>query len=293
MSTRLRRLVLLLYLVVGLGAGEEARAQADPQNYLFNSGQTIQPFYDGWAHNPDGSFEMHFGYLNRNYVEEMRVPIGADNRMVPNGPDRGQPTYFYPRVNRRVFSVTVPADWGERELIWQITTRDETYRAVGWLQAEWEIEAPDAGAASDGQPVNQAPTLAVDAPSVMALGETLTMTATVSDDGLPDPRQRGGGARVTLPTFEPDRGGPTVPVNVPQIQADNRKRPVRTQAGRVNVTWTQLRGPVGATQQAQNSSPAGANTVTTMFESPGEYLFRVQASDGRLSTTEDVSVTVR
>ena len=50
---------------------------------------------------------------------------------------------------------------------------------------------------------------------------------------------------------------------------------------------------VTPTQQAQNSSPAGANTVTTMFEYPGEYLFRVQASDGRLSTTEDVSVTVR
>ena len=83
MTTRVRRLVPVLCLVVGFGAAQHARAQADPQNFLFSSGQTIQPFFEGWAHNPDGSFEMHFGYLNRNYVEELHVPIGADNRIEP------------------------------------------------------------------------------------------------------------------------------------------------------------------------------------------------------------------
>ena len=106
MPTQLRRWVLGVCVVVGLGGPEDVRAQADPQNFLFNAGQTIQPFYDGWAHNPDGSFEMHFGYLNRNYVEEVQVQIGSNNRISPEGPDRGQPNYFYPRVNRRVFSVT-------------------------------------------------------------------------------------------------------------------------------------------------------------------------------------------
>ena len=107
MSTQLRWPIPIVCLAVILGTAEEARAQADPQNYLFNTGQTIQPIFDGWVHNPDGSYEMHFGYLNRNYVEELAVPIGADNRMSPDGPDRGQPTFFYPRVNRRVFSVPV------------------------------------------------------------------------------------------------------------------------------------------------------------------------------------------
>ena len=49
-------LVPVLCLVVILGASEDARAQADPQGYLFNSGQSIQPVFEGWAHNPDGSF---------------------------------------------------------------------------------------------------------------------------------------------------------------------------------------------------------------------------------------------
>jgi hypothetical protein len=295
MTTRVRRLVPVLCLVVGFGAAQHARAQADPQNFLFNSGQTIQPFFEGWAHNPDGSFEMHFGYLNRNYVEELHVPIGADNRIEPAGPDRGQPSYFYPRVNDRVFSITVPADWGDRRLVWQLTLREETYRAEGWLQPEWEIAAASASrfAAAEGAPPNQSPTLAVEAARTVAVTDTLMMTATVTDDGLPEPRQRGGGGANTPPSFAGQPEGPTLPLNVPQVQTSARKRPIRTRVERVNVTWTQLRGPVGVTVEAQDDSPDGVAAVTATFESPGEYLFRVQASDNLETATDDVSVTVQ
>ena len=295
MPTRLRWPALIVCLAVILGTAEDARAQADPQNYLFNSGQTVQPFFEGWAHNPDDSYEMHFGYLNRNYVEELFVPIGAHNRMTPDDPDRGQPTFFYPRVNHRVFSVTVPADWGDKELVWQVTVRDQTYRAVGWLQAEWEIAAnPSARffAAAEGQAENQAPTLVAEAARTVALSDTLTMTATVTDDGLPEPRQRGGGGANILPTFERNPDGPTVPVNVPQIQADTRSRPTRTKVEQVGVTWTQLRGPTGVTL-SEGRPPDGVTTVTATFETPGDYLFRVQASDGAETVTEDIAVTVR
>ncbi len=295
MSTRLRWPALLVCLAVILPTPEDARAQADPQNYLFNSGQTVQPFFEGWAHNPDGSFEMHFGYLNRNYVEELFVPIGANNRMTPDDPDRGQPTFFYPRVNHRVFSVTVPADWGDRELVWQVTVREETYRAVGWLQPEWEIAAnPSARffAATEGQAANQAPTLVVVAARTLTLPDTLTMTATVTDDGLPEPQQRRRGGRNILPTFERNPDGPTVPVDVPQIQADNRSRPTRTKVEQVNVTWTQLRGLTGVTL-AEGQPSDFVTTVTATFETPGDYLFRVRASDGAETVMEDIAVTVR
>ena len=297
MSTRLRWLVPILCAVVTLGASETARAQADPQNYLFNTGQTVQPVFEGWAHNPDGSFEMHFGYLNRNYVEELQVPVGRDNRFTPDDPDRGQPTFFYPRVNRRVFSVTVPADWGDKELIWQVTLRDQTYRAVGWLQAEWEIAANAGGgffAAAEGDDTNQAPTLVIDAARTAPLSGTLTMTATVSDDGLPEPRERGrGGGRGTLPTFERDPDGPTLPVNVPQLQSATRSRPIRTRVERVNVTWTQWHGPTGVTLESEDQPEDGVATVTATFKTPGDYLFRVAASDGLETVTEEVAVTVR
>ena len=295
MPTQLRWPILIVCLAVIVGAAKEARAQADPQNFQFNSGQTIQPFFEGWAHNADGSFEMHFGYLNRNYVEMLHVPIGAENRIAPDGPDRGQPTFFYPHVNHRVFSVTVPADWGDEELVWQMTVRNETYRAVGWLQPEWEIAARARGAAAEGAAANQPPTLAVDAARTITLPAVLTMTATVSDDGLPEPRERGGrgGGRGTLPTFERDPDGPTLPINVPQVQRSARRGPTRTRVERVNVTWTQWRGPTGVRLEAPDEERDGVATVTATFDTPGEYLFRVQASDGPQSVTENVAVTVR
>ena len=73
---RFRQLTPLLCLLMVVGLASKAGAQADPLHFMFNSGQTIQPFFEGWVRNADGTFEMHFGYLNRNYVEELHVPIG-------------------------------------------------------------------------------------------------------------------------------------------------------------------------------------------------------------------------
>ena len=297
MSTPVRCLVVIVCSVSILGASEPVQAQADPQNFMFSSGQTVQPFFEGWAHNPDGSYEMHFGYFNRNYVEETHVPIGPDNRMTPDASDQGQPTLFYPHVNHRVFSVTIPADWGNKELIWQVTVRNETYRAVGWLQAEWEIEAHGRGrsyVATEVTTENQAPTLVVESARTVTLPGTLTMTATVSDDGLPESRGPGGrAARAVLPTFEPDPDGPTLPVNVPQLDTRNRQRPSRVTVEGVDVTWTQWRGPTGVRLESPGDSEDGVATVTANFETLGDYLFRVQASDGLETVTEDITVTVR
>ena len=35
----------------------------------------------------------------------------------------------------------VPRDWGKKEVVWTLTLRGKTERAVGWLQPEWEIES--------------------------------------------------------------------------------------------------------------------------------------------------------
>jgi hypothetical protein len=33
----------------------------------FDSGQNVVPVYEGWIRNPDGSFDLVFGYFNRNF----------------------------------------------------------------------------------------------------------------------------------------------------------------------------------------------------------------------------------
>ena len=95
-----------------------ARAQES-----FSKGQNIAPAYEGWEQNEDGSFNLVFGYMNRNWEEEVDIPVGSGNTIEPGGPDQGQPTHFLPRRNRFVFRIRVPKDFGQKELVWTVTPR--------------------------------------------------------------------------------------------------------------------------------------------------------------------------
>ena len=80
---------------------------------------------------PDGTYDLTFGYLNRNYEEQPEIPIGPDNSFSPGAPDRGQPTHFYPRRQQFMFKIRVPADFGKQELTWTLTRGGRTDKAVG------------------------------------------------------------------------------------------------------------------------------------------------------------------
>ena len=77
-----------------------------------SSGQGVAPVYEGYDVNPDGSYNMWFGYMNRNYEEELDIPIGPNNHFEP-ADDRGQPAHFVVRRHKDVFKVVVPKDFGE------------------------------------------------------------------------------------------------------------------------------------------------------------------------------------
>src|SRR5215210_276960 len=83
----------------------------------YSRGQNVSPAFEGWEQNADGSFNFLFGYMNRNWEEEIDVPIGPENMLEPGNPDQAQPTHFLPRRNRFVFKVRVPADFGQKEMI--------------------------------------------------------------------------------------------------------------------------------------------------------------------------------
>ena len=72
------------------------------------------PIFEGWYRNPDGTFELSFGYFSVNTEEVLEVPLGPDNVIEPAEYDGRQPTRFepVPEGDRRhwgVFTVTVPA----------------------------------------------------------------------------------------------------------------------------------------------------------------------------------------
>ncbi len=290
------RHLLALALVLVLPAG--AAAQADPFNFAFTSGQSVAPFFDGWSRNPDGTYEMHFGYINRNHVEEVHVPIGPDNQMEAGPADPGQPTFFYPRVHRKVFSVTVPADFGDRELIWSLTVRGERQQAVAWLDAVWEIDPILNGREpTEEQKVNRPPSLSVTAAAqTVSLPDTLALSAAVTDDGVPQPlspRLRASGQE-TPPTLQPPEDEPRVPVNVPVLRAGARPSIVKMD-DRLTITWTVLRGPASVAVEADSPEPGadGPVAMTATFTQPGQYLLRVRLSDGHLFDEQELAVAVR
>ena len=46
---------------------------------LYRFGQSVQPIFEGFERNSDGTFTMWFGYLNRNYDETPNIVIGDNN----------------------------------------------------------------------------------------------------------------------------------------------------------------------------------------------------------------------
>src|SRR5204862_3446514 len=118
-----------------------AQTQSTELHIKFRSGQPIVPIYEGWERVPDGSFNMVFGYLNRNHVEQPIVPVGLQNGFDPGPADRGQPTVFYPRENHFLFKVNVPQNWDrKKELVWTLTVNGKTEQAKATLLDVWEID---------------------------------------------------------------------------------------------------------------------------------------------------------
>lgn len=292
-----------LALAVVSSVVPSAQQKEYTNNLRFNSGQGVQPVFEGWSHAADGGYNLHFGYLNRNYIEQPSVPVGVNNSIEPGGPDRGQPTFFYNRTQRNLFTVNVPKDWGAtKELIWTVTVNGKTEKAFGWLQPEWEIDpvgGANLGGRTDEEFVsNKAPSATVAPVSPLTLPAKLSLTATVTDDGLPKVRPRGKPAvgQETPPTLQ---GGVDAPVNVPQVSlaevppGATAGTPRRAPDG-LNVSWIVWRGPAAATFEPYYAEPKdGKATTTAVFSKPGEYVLQAVATDGWKVSRRNVTVTVK
>jgi len=287
------RALLVAGAAVAIVAGSiTLGAQTEFNNNLkFNSGQDVQPVFEGWARRPDGGFDLYFGYLNRNWVETLHIPVGPNNRFESGDPDQGQPTFFYTRTNRKVFTVQVPSDFGQKELVWTLTANGSTRTVYGHLRPDWEI-TPDGGASGGTKTTqearsNRAPSLAIASVAPVRLPSTATLAATVSDDGLPVPRRSTPAVGQETP---PGLSGDLkeTPTNLPWLSGNGRRR-----GSGLGVDWFVFRGPADVRFDPERSTPAGGKATTTAsFSEPGEYVIRVGAADGLLTTFQDVTITV-
>jgi hypothetical protein len=274
-----------------LGAGQQFESQIP-----YGTGQNVAPVYEGWERNPDGSFNMVFGYMNRNYDERPEIPIGPNNSFSPEPADRGQPTHFYPRRQQFMFRVRVPANFGKQQLVWTLTRAGKTEKAVGKLDLEWEISqgvisqnrrglGNDAVTAKPNTPPTISP--AGSAKLTARVGEPLALAVNASDDGIPEPPKpnpaRGAGGRAATP---------------PPLVTIRQSSPIQQQIIQPSreglaVTWTQWRGPGRLTfAPARTVVKEGKASTNVTFTEPGTYVIRAFADDGIVFEATDITVAV-
>lgn len=249
------------------------------------SGQNIQPVFEGWQENPDGHISIWFGYFNRNFEEQLDLPVGPLNTVdFAPGVDSGQPTHFYPRRQKFLFKIDVPANFDKtKRITWSVTANGQKLSAAGWLQAEWEIDNGTRMENSGGVPdsENKPPVITGSGAQTVPFGTPLTLTAAATDDGLPKPP----------PELPRSKSAPTL-----STAGGPGKRPRG-----VSINWIVFRNPAAGGGRASfdpdNSGPVVygkpvESTTTATFSAPGTYWLRAVASDTTLESTHDVRITV-
>jgi hypothetical protein len=245
------------------------------------------------------------------------VPVGPDNKIEPGAADQGQPTHFYPRRNRFVFTIRVPKDFGKKEIVWTLTTNGKKNTAYATLHPDYYTDdiviMNDVGAGGSGGGgyninANKPPSVKVEGETYRAVsvGQPLGLAAVVTDDGIPKRR--------------------VVPLVVPWTEDTSNARPRRARIGSrccadsasgLRLSWFVYRGPAAHVtfdppqfeqwedyRDGRNSPwsagweppqvpPDNRWVIRATFSQPGTYVLRALAHDGGLMTSEDITVVVK
>ncbi len=217
------------------------------------TGQLVAPVFEGHYQNPDGTHTLVFGYHNLNTEEVVDIPLGPDNFIEPSQYDGMQPTHFDPvpsngaRRHWGVFTVVVPGDFGDRQVVWNLNHRGIEWSIPGHTRSpHYLLDAVDTDARNTHAAV---------------------MKFDPGDQGW-----RGRDGKVAEPVSA--RVGEPVELGVwvyPEQDPQNL------------VWWFQHQGPGEVTFDEWESvvGEEGGRAVTrATFSEPGQYLLRVKAVEG-------------
>jgi hypothetical protein len=225
--------------------------------------QPVYPAYDGFVQNPDGSYTLSFRYFSHN-AEPVTIAPGVNNSFGPAPADRGQPTTFKPGDWR--FQCVMVVDKGfDGKLRWTITYAGATTgTSEHMLQSNWnlvegaaELKQIDYANVPKGVCLNRAPQVRVLGAVGRGRGAAPGLMVTA-----------GVGERFSLFGSVNDEGLP--------------------RTGKLTAAWKVLNGP--GTVTFENASAARTRAT---FSTQGAYELELSATDGELSSTARVAVTVK
>jgi hypothetical protein len=202
--------------------------------------------------------------MNRNWEEEIDVPVGPGNGFSPGAADQGQPTHFLPRRNRFVFRVKVPANFSATdELVWTLTTHGVTEKAYASLREDYKVDdvvkasetgALGAGSSSPEVRANKQPVVKIEGAAVRTakVGQPIELVAIVTDDGIPK-RRSGGGSSAVSNQGSSAAARPAAPdpaQTAERLQRAMMRPPSRITVGKnvgLHLSWFTYRSPEDAT----------------------------------------------
>ena len=311
-------------MVAAAAAMLSVPASSDAQ-ISYQRGQNVAPAYEGWIQNDDGTKTMVFGYMNRNWGEDLEVGIGEENFFSPGPADRGQPEHFRPRRNRFVFLVDLPADWGDEELVWTLTSAGVTEKAYGTLGIDQLIDniviASETGALGIGASnaeirANQPPVITVEGGTEhrIRVGQPLELVVSMEDDGLADAFQSWQRRQAAAAEAVAEQEGP------PRLSRGQLRPPTRITVDKIvwhHVAWFLYRSDGDGTAsfdppqvKTWEDTRTGANSpwaplwqrtpipedgiwrTTVTFDEPGTYILRARGDDGALYHDQNITVVV-
>ena len=228
-----------------------------PLDTIRETGQDVTPAYEGWYRLPDGRRALLVGYFNRNTKQTLDIPIGPNNRVEPGGPDMGQPTHFNQRRGWGVFTVVVPADFGDRKITWTITANGRTNSVPMGLHVDYEVEPFKDAAMGNTPPVLKfepagktfvGPPVGIAREMTATVGQPLTLDLWVSDDNHREPGSFRPESAPAATLFWHKHNGP----------------------GEVKFSEARPKADFGA---------EGKASTTATFAAPGVYILRAQVND--------------
>ena len=236
------------------------------------------PFFRGWYPNSNGTYTLSFGYFNRNREEVVHLPLGPNNYIEPAEFDGGQPTFFPPRREAGVFTVTLPGNLAESgtRVVWTITANGVTHSVPGRIGVAYYALSHGAMAMGSLPPMLK----------FRRNGPELWGPETTTGDPRRDPvALEGEGPIGSVGNLLPMTASVGTPLALTIWVADrfeSEARGVGSDRARLTpgVTWYTHQGPSPvAFGEEPEPEQDGEATTTATFSEPGTYVLRVRVDN--------------
>jgi hypothetical protein len=244
---------------------------------------------EGWYRNEDGSYSISFGYLNAN-ADTLYIPVGPDNFIEPARFNGMQPTIFFPRHERGIFTVELPAEMRETDVWWTLRKPNgDVSRVPGrvtsnayeldWIPRPHGSLHPLVSFESQDEEGRGPPGLLAEQTLSASAGSPITLSISARDPSARDQSDFRFAKPLPLRvTWTQIQGPGRVEYSLPEADSADAEE---------NRANARVRGSRRRPHTIRLTEGHGTAFVIATFTEPGEYLMRARVDNFNRSDSSD------